>query len=94
MMADAFIPLFESGMITNKNKNFLKDRAVSTFCMGSRTTYDYIDNNPSFYFGTADFVNNPLTIGRARSAGCIRMANWDASRIPELVRPGAVVVIK
>lgn len=64
MMADAFIPLFESGMITNKNKNFLKDRAVSTFCMGSRTTYDYIDNNPSFYFGTADFVNNPLTIGK------------------------------
>ncbi len=63
MMGDAFISLFESGVITNKNKNFLKDRAVSTFCMGSRSTYDYIDDNPMFYFGTADFVNNPLTIG-------------------------------
>ncbi|MGJ8675985.1 MAG: L,D-transpeptidase [Akkermansiaceae bacterium] len=39
-------------------------------------------------------TDNPLTIGRAQSAGCIRMANWDAARIPELVRPGAVVVIK
>ena len=39
-------------------------------------------------------TNNPSTIGRARSAGCIRMTNWDAARIPELVRPGAVVVIK
>ena len=39
-------------------------------------------------------TNNPQTIGRARSAGCIRMANWDAARIPTLVRPGAVVVVK
>jgi acyl-CoA hydrolase/GNAT superfamily N-acetyltransferase len=64
MMADDFIPLFESGVVTNKKKNFLKDRAVSTFCMGSRTTYDYIDNNPTFYFGTAEFVNNPIIIGK------------------------------
>lgn len=39
-------------------------------------------------------TNNPRTIGRASSAGCIRLANWDASRIPEQVRPGAVVWIK
>ena len=39
-------------------------------------------------------TNNPKTIGRARSAGCIRLANWDAARIPNLVRPGAVVVVK
>ncbi|MBT8037135.1 MAG: L,D-transpeptidase [Verrucomicrobiae bacterium] len=39
-------------------------------------------------------TNNPRTIGRARSAGCIRLANWDAARIPTLVRPGAVVVVK
>ena len=39
-------------------------------------------------------TNNPRTIGRARSAGCIRLANWDAARIPSLVRPGAVVVVR
>jgi len=39
-------------------------------------------------------TNNPVTIGRARSAGCIRMSNWDAIRFPTLVRPGAVVVVK
>jgi lipoprotein-anchoring transpeptidase ErfK/SrfK len=39
-------------------------------------------------------TNNPRTIGRARSSGCIRLANWDAIRIPNLVRPGAVVVVK
>jgi acyl-CoA hydrolase/GNAT superfamily N-acetyltransferase len=64
MMGDAFIPLLEKGVITNKRKNFLTDRAVSTFCMGSRASYDVIDDNPSFYFGTADFVNNPSVIAR------------------------------
>jgi lipoprotein-anchoring transpeptidase ErfK/SrfK len=40
--------------------------------------------------GTSD----PETIGRARSAGCIRLANWDAIRVPTLVRPGATVEIR
>ena len=64
MISDVFIPLFEKGIITNKKKNFMKDRAVATFCMGSRISYDYIDNNIQFYFGTADFVNTPGVIGR------------------------------
>ncbi len=37
---------------------------------------------------------SPETIGRARSAGCIRLANWDAVRLPELIRPGATVEIR
>ncbi len=64
MISDAFIPLFEKGIINNKKKNFMKDRAVATFCMGSRIAYDYIDNNIQFYFGTADFVNTPGIISR------------------------------
>ncbi len=64
MISDAFIPLIEQGIITNKNKNFMKDRSVATFCMGSRISYDYIDNNIQFYFGTADWVNTPGIIGR------------------------------
>jgi len=40
--------------------------------------------------GTSD----PETIGRARSAGCIRLANWDAIRLPTLIRPGTTVEIR
>ncbi|MEM0895925.1 MAG: L,D-transpeptidase [Verrucomicrobiota bacterium] len=36
----------------------------------------------------------PHTIGRSRSAGCIRFANWDAIRLSSLVRPGASVEIR
>jgi acyl-CoA hydrolase/GNAT superfamily N-acetyltransferase len=64
MISDAFIPLFKSGVITNKRKNYFTDRAVTTFCMGSRETYDYLDDNPRFYFGTADVVNNPSVVAQ------------------------------
>jgi len=40
--------------------------------------------------GTSD----PETIGRARSAGCIRLANWDAIRLPNIIRPGATIEIR
>lgn len=39
-------------------------------------------------------TSNPETIGRARSHGCIRMANWDAIRLPTLIRPGTTVEIR
>ncbi len=40
--------------------------------------------------GTSD----PETIGRARSAGCIRLSNWDAVRLPTLIRPGSSIEIR
>ena len=39
-------------------------------------------------------TNNPEKIGRGLSAGCIRMANWDVVKMPQLIRPGATVIIK
>lgn len=38
-------------------------------------------------------TNNPETIGRAGSHGCIRTANWDAARLKNMVSPGTVVTI-
>ena len=64
MMTDNFVPLFEKGIITNKRKNQLINKAVTTFCMGTRKIFDYIDDNANFHFGTADFVNNPGVIGQ------------------------------
>jgi lipoprotein-anchoring transpeptidase ErfK/SrfK len=39
-------------------------------------------------------TDHPRTIGRTRSSGCIRLSNWDAAKFPQLVRPGAVVMVK
>lgn len=37
---------------------------------------------------------SPETIGRSRSAGCIRLANWDAVRLPNFLRPGCPVIVR
>jgi lipoprotein-anchoring transpeptidase ErfK/SrfK len=37
---------------------------------------------------------SPETIGRSQSAGCIRLSNWNASKMPSLVRPGCKVWLK
>jgi lipoprotein-anchoring transpeptidase ErfK/SrfK len=38
-------------------------------------------------------TNNPETIGRATSHGCIRLANWDAARLKNFVSVGNPVII-
>jgi lipoprotein-anchoring transpeptidase ErfK/SrfK len=38
-------------------------------------------------------TNNPETIGRAASHGCIRVANWDVIRLKDLVSVGNTVII-
>lgn len=39
-------------------------------------------------------TSSPRTIGRSQSAGCYRLSNWDAMRLPNYVRPGATVVVR
>ena len=34
----------------------------------------------------------PSTIGRSASHGCVRLTNWDASKVASLVRPGTRVL--
>ena len=38
-------------------------------------------------------TNQPFTIGRAGSHGCIRLANWDAIRLASMITEGMTVVI-
>ncbi len=39
-------------------------------------------------------TNNPQTIGRAASHGCMRVANWDVTRLSKLITKGMTVVIE
>ncbi|MDA7863835.1 L,D-transpeptidase [bacterium] len=38
-------------------------------------------------------TSSPRTIGRAQSAGCYRLANWDAARFLTFARPGSKVIV-
>ncbi len=64
LITDAFLPLFEKNVITNKKKSLLPGKVVASLCMGSEKIYRYVDNNPMFYFRSSEFVNDPTVIAR------------------------------
>jgi len=64
LISDGFLPLFEKKVITNKKKTFLPGRVVASLCMGSEKIYNYVDDNPMFYFRSSEFVNDPTVIAQ------------------------------
>lgn len=39
-------------------------------------------------------TNEPQTIGRAESSGCIRMTNWDVLRLSRMMKPGFTAIFR
>jgi acyl-CoA hydrolase/GNAT superfamily N-acetyltransferase len=64
LITDGFLPLFKKKVITNKRKNYLPGRVVASLCMGSDKIYEFVNNNPMFYFRSSEFVNDPTVIAR------------------------------
>lgn len=64
VITDGFLPLFEKNVITNKKKTLVPGRVVTSMCMGTQKLYDFVDNNPIFYFRSSEFVNDPTVIAR------------------------------
>jgi GNAT superfamily N-acetyltransferase len=64
LVSDAFLPLFEKKVITNKKKTFLPGRTVASLCMGSDKIYNYVNENPMFYFRSSEVVNDPSVIAQ------------------------------
>lgn len=52
----------------------------------------WIDINKPHYgiHGTSE----PHTIGRAESHGCVRLTNWDAARLAQMVKPGTPAIFQ
>ncbi len=64
VITDGLLPLFKDKVVTNRKKNYLPGRVVASLCMGSRELYDFVDNNPMFYFRSSEFVNDPNVIAK------------------------------
>ena len=64
MCSDGIIDLVEKDIINNKYKNIHPNKTVSSFALGSKQLYDYINDNPAFAFLDIDYVNDPHIIRR------------------------------
>ena len=64
MFSDGLLPLFETGAITNENKNLDRYHTVTSFVIGSRKIYDFIDENPTVLLKDVAYVNDVSVIRR------------------------------
>ncbi len=64
MLSDGIISLMESDVINNTKKNIHPNKIVTSFAIGTRKLYDYVNDNPSFAFLDIDYVNDPHVIRR------------------------------
>jgi len=63
MVSDGVVDLIEAGVITGRKKTHHPNKAVTSFCMGTRRLYDFVHDNPYFEFLPTEIVNDPYVIG-------------------------------
>lgn len=74
MFSDGIIELVKLGVITNKYKKKHRRKIATSFAIGSRVLYDFIDDNPLFTFLESDYVNDAYIISKNQKAVAINSA--------------------
>ena len=64
LFSDGVVDLVEKGVVTNAHKRVHPGRSVAAFVMGSRRTYDFVDDTPAVALLDAAYVNDPDVIRR------------------------------
>lgn len=62
MFSDGVVELVEKGVITNSEKSILTGRLVSSFSVGTKILYNFLNNNPSVEMRDVEFTNNVAII--------------------------------
>ncbi|WP_103665526.1 acetyl-CoA hydrolase/transferase family protein [Gracilimonas amylolytica] len=74
MFSDGVIELVEKGVITGKKKKIHPGKIVSGFVMGTRKTYDFIDDNPAVAMLDIAYINDTAVIRRNPKVTAINSA--------------------
>lgn len=64
MFSDGLLDLIESGVVDSSAKSYHEGKVVSSFVMGSRRLYDFVDDNPLIEMHPVTFTNDPFLIAR------------------------------
>ena len=74
MFSDGVISLLEKGVITNARKTLHPGKMVTSFVMGSRALYDFVDNNPLIECRPTEYINDPYIVAQNRKMVAINAA--------------------
>lgn len=64
MFSDGVVALAEKGVITNEHKVVKPGKIVTSFLLGTRRLYDFVDNNPAVSCKDISWVNDTSVIRR------------------------------
>lgn len=64
MFVDSMMELYEAGVITNARKSLKPGKFITTFAMGSRKLYDWLDDNVAVEFQRGRWVNDPTVVAQ------------------------------
>jgi acyl-CoA hydrolase len=67
LLSDGAVDLVERGVATGVHKTRRPGKVVTTFALGSRRLYDFLDANPAVELLPVDWVNDPRVIAQERS---------------------------
>ena len=74
MFSDRLVDLFEAGAITNRHKSVHPGRIVTSFVVGTRKTFDFVNDNPLVEFHPCDRTNDTALIRKNPRAVAINSA--------------------
>ncbi|MGX5914032.1 acetyl-CoA hydrolase/transferase family protein [Aliidiomarina sp. Khilg15.8] len=74
MFSDGVLPLVERGVINNSRKRKHPGRLVTTFAMGSKALYDFVDDNPEVLFLDVEYTNDTSIIRQNKQVMSINSA--------------------
>jgi len=64
LLSDGLIDLVDRGVVTGTRKRLRTGKIVTTFALGTRRLYDFLDQNPAVEMLPVDYVNDPRIIGQ------------------------------
>ena len=62
MFSDGLLDLVELGVVTGEDKFLKTNKIVTTFAVGSKRLYNFVDDNPSVHFKEAAYTNDTSLI--------------------------------
>ena len=74
MFSDGVVDLVEEGIINGEKKTLHPGKIIAGFCLGTKKSYDFIDNNPVIEFHPQEYVNDPFVIAKNNKMVAINSA--------------------
>jgi acetyl-CoA hydrolase len=74
MFSDGLLDLIGEGAVDCSAKSYHPGKIVASFVMGSRSLYDFVDDNPMIEMHPTTFTNDPFLIARNENMVAINSA--------------------